>query len=131
MSSACFHPFHIPPLLVASALTFGGLIPFWNPAGAILEFGLPERIAISQPAQACFVVSGARVSALGMAMWIFHLKGMLVGVDVILALLGYVGAVDAYVCWKEGVVGSAVFRGAAGVIIGGWGLLGLTAKAWR
>jgi hypothetical protein len=36
---------HVPPLLVATALTFGGLMPFFNAEDAILEFGLPKRIA--------------------------------------------------------------------------------------
>ena len=101
-------------------------MPFWNPGGAILEFGLPERNAVSQPAQACWVVSGARISTLGMAMWAFYLKGNLEAVDTVTALLLYVGLVDGYVCWKEGETGSAIFRALSGVAIGGWGFLGMT-----
>jgi hypothetical protein len=41
---------HVPPLFVATALTFGGLMPFFDAEAAILEFGLPKQIAISKPA---------------------------------------------------------------------------------
>ncbi|EXJ67066.1 uncharacterized protein A1O5_09712 [Cladophialophora psammophila CBS 110553] len=123
-----FRTLHAPVLLVATCLTFGGMIPFWNPHGAILEFGLPERIAISEPAHTSFIISGARVSALGMAIWVFYLQGKLAAVDTILALLLYVGGADAYVCWQEGVPMSAIFRAVSGIVIGGWGMLGLTAR---
>ncbi|KAJ7044575.1 hypothetical protein C8F04DRAFT_1068786 [Mycena alexandri] len=106
-----FRARHILPLLVASALTYrGGMIPFWNPDGAIREFGLPEHIAVSQPAPASFITSDGKVNA----------------VDPIMALLGYVGAADAYVCWQEGVPNKAIFRGLSGLVIGGWGALSLT-----
>ncbi|KAJ7781008.1 hypothetical protein B0H16DRAFT_1496820 [Mycena metata] len=72
-----FKALHIFPLFCASALTFGSMIPFFRPHHAIREFGLPERIAVSQPAQASFVISGARGSVIGMAMWIFYLQGKL------------------------------------------------------
>ena len=123
-----FHLLHVPPLLVATALTVGGMMPFWNPDGAIREFGLPERIAVSPPAHACFIISGARISALGMALWVFYLQDKLAAVDTVLALLFYVGAVDGYVCWREGESGKAVFRFLSGVVIGGWGALSLTAR---
>ena len=56
-----------------------------------------------------------------------YLQGKLATVDTILALLGYVDAVNGYVCWQEGVPGKATFRAMVGVIIGGWGALGLAA----
>ncbi len=61
-------------------------------------------------------------------MWIFYLQGKFAAVDTVLSLLLYVGAVDAYVCWLEGMPGKAVFRGVSGLVIGGWGFLGLTAQ---
>ncbi|KIW89011.1 uncharacterized protein Z519_10496 [Cladophialophora bantiana CBS 173.52] len=79
-----FRTLHAPVLLVATCLTFGGRIPFWNPHVAILEFGLPERIATSEPTHASFVISRARVSALEMAIWVFNLQGKLAAVDTIL-----------------------------------------------
>ena len=128
ISMSTFSPYHTLPLFIGTALGVGGLMPFWNPAGAIREFGLPERFAISQPVQQSFVISGARVSVLGAATWIFYLQGNLAAVDTIMSLMLWVGAVDGYVCWREGVPSKALMRAASGLIIGGWGMLGLSQK---
>ena len=120
---------HIIPLVLATVFTFGSMMPLFNPTGAIRAFGLPEHIAMSPQAHACFTVYGSRMSALGMAIWIFYLKGNFEAVDTILALIGwYCGAVDGYVCWQQGVPGKAIFRMTAGFLVGGWGMLGLTAR---
>ncbi|KAI9644960.1 hypothetical protein NHQ30_006995 [Ciborinia camelliae] len=118
---------HIPPLFVATALTFGGLIPFFNAEYAILEFGLPKRIAVSKPAQSIMILSSARISAIGIALFTFYFQGKYTAVDTVLATLGYVGLVDGYVCWCEGVPNKAVFRFLSGVLISAWGWLGMTA----
>lgn len=123
-----FSRYHILPLFVGTALGLGPLRTFWDPAGSILEFGLPERIALSQPAQQSFVISGARVSALGAATWIFYLQNNLAAVDIIMSLMLWLGAVDGYVCWQEGTHGQAVFRATSGLVIGIWGLLGLSQR---
>lgn len=122
---------HIPPLLIATGLTYGGTIPFWKPAAAIREFGLSEGFAQSQPAQQSFVIGGARVSIIGVAMWIFYLQGKLPEVDTMMTLMAYMGAVDGYVCWKEGVARTGAFRAAVGFILGAWGWFGLTTRATR
>lgn len=44
-----------------------------------------------------------------------------------MSLLLYGCTADAYVCWLEGETGKACFRGVLGVLVGGWGLLGITA----
>jgi hypothetical protein len=64
---------HIPPLLVATVTTFGGLIPFFNADAeyTILEFGLPQSIAVSKPAQSIVIVSPARITAIGLALFTF------------------------------------------------------------
>lgn len=104
-------------------------MPLWNPAGAIRAFGLSERFATSAEAQACFTVYGSRMTMIGVAMWIFYLRGDFEAVNTILALVGgYCSAVDAYICWREGIPGKAVFRGTAGLLVGGWGMLGLMAR---
>lgn len=108
---------HIPTLFVAAATTFGGLIPIFNAEYAILEFGLPPRIASSNPAQSIMILSSARISTLGLALFVFYFQDKLVAVDTILLLLGYVGLVDGYVCWLEGVPKKALFRLASGVLI--------------
>jgi hypothetical protein len=117
---------HLPPIFVATATTFGGLLPFFKPEYAIQEFGLPQRIAISKPAQSVMVVASARITAIGLSLWAFYLQGKLKEFDTILTILGYVGLVDGWVCWKEGVPGSGVFRAASGLVIAAWGWWGLT-----
>jgi hypothetical protein len=96
-------PLHIPPLLLASVFTIGGMMPFWNAPGAIRSFGLPEHIANSKAAQTCFTVYSSRMTAWGIGMWTFWFRNNLKAIDTMLSLLLYVGAVDGYVCWKEGV----------------------------
>ncbi|KAK7064829.1 multicopper oxidase type 1, secreted [Favolaschia claudopus] len=117
---------HIPPLFVAFALTFGGLYPFFDAPGAIREFGLPNHVATSSPAQSVMKLSSARGSAIGLALFAFYLRKQYAAFDTVLASLFYVGLVDGYVCWQEGVPGKALFRFCSGLIIGGWGFLGLT-----
>ncbi|KAI4273228.1 MAG: hypothetical protein LQ337_004788 [Flavoplaca oasis] len=112
---------HVPPLLVATVLTFGGLMPFFNAEHAIMEFGLPKHIAVSKPAQSVMIVGSARITAIGIALFTFYLQGKLEAVDTILLILGYVGLVDGYVCWLEGVPGKAIFRTLSGTLIAAWG----------
>ena len=124
-----FSAWHIPRLLVASALTFGGLIPFFNAECAILEFGLPKRIAVSKPAQSVMIVSSVRITAIELALCTFYFQEKWEAFDTVLALLGYMGLVDGYVCWREGVPDKAVFRAASEVSIAAWGWLGWTARS--
>jgi hypothetical protein len=119
---------HVPALLAATAMTIGAVMPLWTPDAAIRAFGLPDRIATSKPAQACFVLYGARSACLGLAVWVFVLQNQFAAADTILALQGYVAAVDAYVCWREGVPQKAVARIVFGVLVAGWGALGLTSR---
>ncbi|KAJ9133677.1 hypothetical protein NKR23_g10548 [Pleurostoma richardsiae] len=123
-----FHWRHIPALVEATGKSLGGLTPFFNPAGAIRAYGLPEHIAASPAAQVCIAIYGSRDTVLGLATWVFYLRGQLRAVDTIMALLLYTGAVDAYICWKQGQVGTAWFRGLIGTFFGIWGLMGLTAR---
>jgi Domain of unknown function (DUF4267) len=117
---------HVPPLLVATVLTFGGLMPFFNAEYAILEFGLPKRLAISKPAQSIMMVSSARVTAIGLALFTLYFQENFAALDTILAVLGYVGLVDGYVYWLEDVPTKAVFRTISGVLIAAWGRFGMT-----
>ncbi|MCJ1311561.1 hypothetical protein MMC25_005234 [Agyrium rufum] len=121
-----FHLTHLPALFFSLAHSIGGTMPLWNPPGAIRAFGLNETFASSHHAQTIFLLSGARTSMLGLAQLIFYAQGNLGAVDVIMSLLGYVGVVDAWVCWREGEKGVAVKRLLAAGFVGGWGVLGLT-----
>lgn len=120
---------HVPPLFVATATTFGGLMPFFNAEYAIREFGLPQRIAMSKQAQSIMVTSSARITAIGLALFTFYFQGKLAEFDTILAILGYVGLVDGYVCWREGVPNKAIFRTVSGLLIAAWGWFGMTTGA--
>ncbi|KAK2800366.1 hypothetical protein FQN49_008931, partial [Arthroderma sp. PD_2] len=121
-----FTAWHIPPLFVATVTTFGGLMPFWNAGYAIEEFGLPKRIAISKEAQAVMITGSGRTSALGLALFTFYSQGKLREVDTIMIILAYLGLVDGYVCWREGVPGRGLFRAASGLLIGAWGWFSMT-----
>lgn len=93
----------------------------------MLEFGLPERIASSRPAQPVMVLCSARTTTLGLLMFIFYRQGRFEDVDTVMSVMGaYLGLVDSYVCWKEGMPGKAVFRCVSGIVIAGLGLIGLT-----
>ncbi|KAK1623379.1 hypothetical protein BDP81DRAFT_439426 [Colletotrichum phormii] len=111
---------HLFPLFVAIAHTIGGIVPFVAKDAGLRSFGLPERFAESTIAQSCFILDGARLSVLGTVQLIMYLRGDYAAVDIIMALLVYVGLVDGYVCWREGELGSAVFRATSGMVIGAW-----------
>ncbi|KAJ5157452.1 uncharacterized protein N7482_008552 [Penicillium canariense] len=119
---------HLPPLLVAAATTFGGLLPLFNAEYAIREFGLPQRVADSRSAQSVMITSAARISAIGHALFLFYFQGKLVEFDTLLSVLGHVGLIDGYVCWREGVPGKGLFRAVSGLVIATWGWLRLTSS---
>ncbi|KAF2008136.1 hypothetical protein P154DRAFT_516855 [Amniculicola lignicola CBS 123094] len=121
---------HIPTLFVATAVTFGSMIPLFNAEWAITHLGLPRRVAVSKEAQTMMIFGTARATVIGASMLVFYYQGKLVEVDTVMVLLGaYVGAVDAYVCWLEGVQDKTVFRGVSGALIAAWGWFGMTAGA--
>jgi hypothetical protein len=96
-----FHPFrltHIPTIFVASALTFGGMVPLLAPEAAIREMGLPLRLAKSAEAQSIMTLGMGRTTVIGIALWTFYLQDKFEEVDTLLAILGaYLGAIDAWV----------------------------------
>ena len=119
----------IPPLLVATATTFGGLWPFWAPRDAMLEFGLPKRIADNPLTHSVMAISSARTSALGLLIFIFYSQGRFSEVDTVLCVMGFcLGAADGYICWKEAVPRRGLFRATMGLVIAGWGLAGWTSR---
>ncbi|KAJ6537701.1 hypothetical protein B0H19DRAFT_1003421 [Mycena capillaripes] len=118
---------HIPALFIATTTTFGGLIPFFSAERAMLEFGLPPRIASSPPAQAVMITSSTRITAIGLLLFTFYFQNKLEAVDTVLVTLGYIGLSDAYVCWREGVPKRGLVRVASGMAFAVWGWLGMTA----
>lgn len=83
---------HIPGLFVAFTQTFGGPPSFFNPRWCIQKYGLPDTIADSKPAQTMMVVSSARMTAIGLALFTFHFQHEFAAVDTLLICLG------GYVC---------------------------------
>ena len=119
---------HIPGLFVAATETFGGQYSFIDPKWCIEAYGLPDRIASSQPAQTMMIVNSARMSCLGIAMFIFHFRQQYELVDLMMMILGgYLGMADAYVAHIEGQPRRVVFRLAAGLAVAACGWFGLHA----
>jgi hypothetical protein len=125
-----FTPSHIPALFVATALTFGGMVPIFNAKSAIREMGFPPRLHNSKEAQSIMTLGMGRTTVIGMALYTFYFQDKFAEVDTLLTILGaYLGAIDAYVCVKEGVPGKAVFRGSSGAVIAAIGWFGMTSCA--
>ncbi|KAF7951476.1 hypothetical protein EAE96_006785 [Botrytis aclada] len=122
---------HIPPLFIATTVTVGGATPFiFGGENAIKTFGLPQRLSVSKPAQAIMILSSARASVYGIALWGMYLNNHFAAMDILFASMGYLAFVDSWVCWKEGSSTSkVVFRGVSAGLIALWGLLGMTAGA--
>jgi hypothetical protein len=73
------------------------------------------------------MLSLARLTALGALVFIFYFQEKLLEVDTIMVVMGaYFGAVDGYVCWREGVPKKTVFRCVSGLFIAFWGWFGMT-----
>ncbi|KAF7897748.1 uncharacterized protein EAF01_008714 [Botrytis porri] len=121
-----FLPRHIPPLLLATAITIGGTMPLWNAENAIRTFGFNEKIAVSKSAHPVMISGSARVTAVGLALWGLYLGDHFEAMDVVIASLGYLAVVDGYVCWKHGVPGSVAFRTISAGVISLWGFFGMT-----
>jgi hypothetical protein len=119
----------LPALIVATTTTFGGMWPLlFSARGAMLEFGLPERIASTAAAAPVFVVGNARTTVIGLLTFLFYSRRRLDVVDTIMAVTGfYCGLVDSYVVWSEGNAGYAVFRLVSSGLISTWGVMGMTA----
>lgn len=120
---------HLPPLVVATGLLFGGILPLLGPshaASAIALYGLPARIASSLEAQTVMAIYGAKCVGLGLGTWVLYWQGDLHAVDTLTAVSGLTALLDGWACWREGVLGTAVFRITTGILVGGWGVLGIT-----
>ena len=119
---------HIPALFAASTMAFGGLWPMFDARGAILEFGLPARIADTPATAPVMVVGNVRTTIIGLLMLIFYSRGQYEVVDTFMAVTGaYAGLIDSYVVWKEGNPGKAAARLVSSGLIAAWGFAGWTA----
>ncbi|KAJ7033127.1 hypothetical protein C8F04DRAFT_1210959 [Mycena alexandri] len=123
-----FSPRHLPALFITTTMTLGGMWPMLNARRAMLEFGLPARIAENPAAAPVMVVGTVRTTIIGLLMLNFYARGQLEVVDTIMAVTGaYAGLVDSYVVWEEGNPSKAVFRLVSSWLIAAWGVAGMTA----
>ncbi|KAI0433994.1 hypothetical protein F5Y09DRAFT_19266 [Xylaria sp. FL1042] len=121
---------HIPALIVASTMTFGGLWPFFNAKTALLEFGFPRRIAAAPAAAPVFMVGNARTTVIGLLTFYFYSRYQFEVVDTIMAIAGaYCGVIDSYAVWREGNSRKAAFRLASSGFLSACGFWGLTTSA--
>ncbi|KAK8092352.1 uncharacterized protein PG998_014837 [Apiospora kogelbergensis] len=119
---------HTPALFVATAMTFGGLWTFFDPRGAMLEFGLPERVASAPTAATVMHLTNARTTSLGLCMYALYFRGRFAACDTVLAVLGaYAGLVDSWVVWREGNPRKALFRLVSSGLLSAAGVAGWTA----
>ncbi|KAI0835996.1 hypothetical protein F5Y06DRAFT_274969 [Hypoxylon sp. FL0890] len=119
---------HIPALFSATVMTFGGMWSYFDPRAAMLEFGLPDRIASTPAAAAVMHINNARTTVLGMCMYTLYFRHEFTACDTILAVLGaYAGVVDSYVVWKEGNPRKAAFRLVSSWMLSAAGFAGWTA----
>ncbi|KAK8050896.1 hypothetical protein PG993_002281 [Apiospora rasikravindrae] len=123
-----FKPRHLPALLAATTMTFGGLWTFFDPRGAMLAFGLLDRIASTPGAAAVMHINNARTTTLGMCMYALYFGRQFAACDTVLAVLGaYAGLVDSWVVWKEGNTRKAAFRLVSSGLLSAAGFAGWTA----
>ncbi|OAQ58803.1 hypothetical protein VFPPC_14858 [Pochonia chlamydosporia 170] len=119
---------HIPALIAGSTMAFGGLWPMFNARAAMLEFGLPPRVANTPAAAPVMIVGNVRTTIIGTLILLFYFRQQLDVVDTFLAVTGaYAGLVDSYVVWKEGSPSKATFRLISSWLIAAWGIFGMTA----
>ena len=119
---------HIPTLFTATVMTFGGMWSYFDARAAMLEFGLPDRIASTPAASAVMKINNARTTVIGMCLYTLYFRRELAACDTILAILGaYAGLVDSYVVWKEGNPRKAMFRLVSSGLVSAVGIAGWTA----
>jgi hypothetical protein len=82
-----FNLCHIPSLLVASSLTFGGMLPLTHPAASIRYMGFPAQIYSSSAAHTIMTLGMCRTTVIGLALWTSYLQGKLDEVDTLLLSL--------------------------------------------
>lgn len=123
-----FTPRHIPALIAGTTMAFGGMWPILNARAAMLEFGLPARIADVPAARPVMVIGTVRTTCLGALMLYFYARGQWDVLDTFMAVTGtYAGLVDSWVLWREGQSRQAAFRLISSGLFSACGFAGLTA----
>ncbi|KAH8597480.1 hypothetical protein B0O99DRAFT_660479 [Bisporella sp. PMI_857] len=122
---------HIPALLSATPMFFGGLIHgLLKPQAALLTWGMTKEIARSREAQVVYYGHTMRTSTLGLLVFALYLQGNLTGVDTTMAVMGgYCGIAHVLTIWYHSNKSVAPVRLLSVLCIAGWGLAGMTASS--
>ena len=124
-----FSPRHIPALIGACGMTFGGMFSMVNARASMLNFGLPTQIADVPATSPVWVIAQARTTTLGILMFTFYFRRQLDVVDIIMATIsGYAALIDSYVVSSQGYTANAAFRLVVPGLFCVWGLAGMTAR---
>ncbi|KAI0506751.1 hypothetical protein F5B22DRAFT_436126 [Xylaria bambusicola] len=127
-----FDIMHIPALVVAFMMTFGGINGLLDANRTMRNFGLPHHIASSHSAASVFRISCARTTVIGLLLFYFYLSHQLAVVDTILTFTGaYCGLIDSNILLMEENAGDAMFRLFGSWIVAAWGYYGLTTEQVR
>lgn len=120
---------HVPALLTATPMFFGGLYNgFAQPRQALLGYGMTEKIAISREAQIVYYGHSMRTSTLGLLLFAFYFKGDFAAVDMMMAFMAaYLGTADLILLWNFGNHSVLPVRLVSILLIGVWGFAGMTA----
>jgi hypothetical protein len=92
-------------------------------------YGLPERIATSPAAYSPWILYSSRIQAIAMMMLVFLWRRDYEAVDTVMGFIGFLGAVDVWVCYREGVGKRAWERGVMSAVVAGYGMVGGT-EGW-
>ncbi|RDL36454.1 Uncharacterized protein BP5553_05806 [Venustampulla echinocandica] len=122
---------HIPALLSATPMLFGGLVHgLLKPQAALLTWGMTEEVARSREAQIVYYGHTMRTSTLGLLVFALYLQGNLTGVDTTMVVMGgYCGIADVLTIWYHGNKSVIPVRLLSVLCIAGWGLAGMTASS--
>lgn len=101
----------------------------FNPRAAMLEFGLPRKIAENPAAAPVMVLGQARNTVLGLLTFWFYYQQKYTEIDQLMVILaGYVGIVDCVQLRKVGQPKRGLFRLVLSWVFVASGIVGLTAS---
>lgn len=120
---------HIPALLTATPMFFGGLIHgLLRPQAALLTYGMTEKVTRSREAHIVYYGHTMRTSTLGLLVFVLYIQGDLTGVDTTMAVMGsYCGIADVILLWYHGNHSVIPVRLLSVLCIAAWGFAGMTA----
>lgn len=116
-----FSYWQIPPLVIATTFTFGGLMGAWKPARAMREYGLPPSFHNQRDVGIVWGVYGTRMTWVGLLIYIFYARGDLRSINTIFSTMFVCGFSDGWACYQAGVPGTALWRFTAGLLLSAFG----------